>query len=131
MHPWTMNTKLTEQANNGATAAIKLAATVLGYEFQRLAKQKCAYCDGIGHSGNDCPTDRKVSQMRGGIKEQNTILQLIRKQCRVDAGMGNVKGFSLISADPNKTRLGKRIRSGSFDTQSADNVHSRKRIRFN
>ena len=42
-------------------------ATALLPEFERLMKQKCPYCDGFGHSGNDCPTDAKIAHMRGGV----------------------------------------------------------------
>ena len=43
-------------------------------EFDRLKIQKCPYCSGFGHSGNDCPTDAKISHLRGGLREQNKAL---------------------------------------------------------
>ena len=49
--------------------AVQNAAKVLVVEFERLEKQKCAYCNGFGHSGNDCPTDHKISHLRGGVLE--------------------------------------------------------------
>ena len=58
----------------------------------------CPYCNGWGHSGNDCPTDAKIAHLRGGVREQNKLLQVIRKQLRDESGMSNVTGFSLLSA---------------------------------
>ena len=66
--------------------------------------------------------------MRGGVAEQNKVLQHLRKECRVAANMAGVKGLSLLSADPNMTRLGKRKRQGNNETMSADAVLSRRRI---
>ena len=77
--PWTMQTRLTAIAGAVDNSPLKNAAIVLGYEFARLVKQRCAYCDGYGHSGNDCPTDSKIAQLRGGILEANQAIQLIRK----------------------------------------------------
>ena len=125
-----MQTKLNAIATGNESVKIKTAATVLSYEFDRLKKQKCAYCDGYGHSGNDCPTDHKISQLRGGVLEANRVIQAIRKSCRKDAGMANVNGFSLLSADPNRTNLGKRARRDFSDTRSEPNSHSYKRIKF-
>ena len=78
----------------------------------------------------DCPTDVKISQLRGGVKEQNKVIQIARDKCRVAAGMSGVRGFSLISADPNKTRLGKRSRMNGNDSGSAGNAYSTKRVSF-
>ena len=60
MLQWTMMTKLTEISVGAGDNKIKASALVLKYEFERLEKQKCPYCNGFGHSGNDCPTDRKI-----------------------------------------------------------------------
>ena len=122
---WTMQTKLKAIIAGQDKEETKLAATVLNYEFERLTKQKCAYCDGYGHSANDCPTDVKVAQMRGGVDEQNKVLQRIRKECRVAAGMKNVKVFSRLSADPRKMTLGKRKRPASTEIISVDNGYAK------
>ena len=105
-----MQTKLNAIATGNDGAHIKGAAIVLGYEFARLIKQKCPYCDGFGHSGNDCPTDAKIAHLRGGVLEANRVLVQIRKECRDAAGMANVTGFSLLSANPTKRTLGKRAK---------------------
>ena len=83
----------------------------MNLEFERLAKQKCGYCDGFGHSGNDCPTDRKISQLRGGVAEQNKLLQQLRSSSRVAAGMKDVQGFSLLSVATGQALSKKRKRS--------------------
>ena len=125
---WTLQTKLTGIVGGIYPQTLKDAASVLNFEFERLKKQKCAYCNGFGHSGNDCPTDRKVAQMRGGVEEQNKILQRVRKECRVAAGMKNVKGFSRLTADPTKIRLGKRLNPDSYEVMSADNGFGKKKF---
>ncbi len=103
-----MRKELQKRVANAPDEKHKLAAQVLDLEFERLQKQRCPYCDGFGHSGNDCPTDAKISHIRGGVKEQNTVITEVRKSCRLLAGMGKVTGFSLLSADPQKSGLGKR-----------------------
>ena len=108
---WTMQQKLTEISLNDKNEAIRVAASVLSVEFTRLAKQKCGYCDGFGHSGNDCPTDRKISHLRGGVAEQNKIVQQVRKASRIAANMKDVQGFSLLSAETGKAISKKRKRS--------------------
>ncbi len=125
---WTMQEKLTEIINHGQSPREKGAALMLSVEFARLVKQKCGYCDGFGHSGKDCPTDHKIANLRGGVAEQNKVLQQLRKECHVASGMANVRGFSLLSADPNKTRLGKRKRSKHNDNLSADDASHRSRL---
>ena len=109
---------------------MKNAATTLEVEFLRLYKQICAYCDGYGHSGNDCPTDRKIAILRGGILEQNKVIQAARKACRAEAGMGKVTGFSLLSANHSTNLLGKRGAAANDETMSADNGFLGKRRRF-
>ena len=64
-----MFTRLTEVETGAPDPKWKTSATVLKLEFARLYKQKCGYCDGFGHSGNDCPTDHKIAQLRGGVLE--------------------------------------------------------------
>ena len=77
-------------------------------EFERLAKQRCAYCSGWGHSGNDCPTDAKLTHLKGGVSSQSKLINELRKVTRVKAGMGDKRGFSTLSAKANT--LGKRKR---------------------
>ena len=127
---WNLQKKLTNIALSKDGSRLVTAAILLSYEFERLKKQKCAYCDGWGHSGNDCPTDHKISQLRGGVLEANRVLQLIRKECRKEAGMAHVSGFSLLSADPNKSGLGKRAHKTFNDTHSEPSGQNYKRIRF-
>ena len=83
-------------------------------EFKRLKIQKCPYCDGWGHSGNDCPTDAKIKHLRGGVREQNRFLQLCRKKLRKESGMADKTGFSLLSAAPMRGS-GKRTRKELID----------------
>ncbi len=122
-----MRARLAHYENNDISNEVKYTARVLGYEFTRLEKQRCPYCDGFGHSGNDCPTDHKIAQLRGGVLEQNRVIQVIRKECRVASGMANVTGFSLLTADPKKGKLGKRKFT---ETQSEDDKFSFKRRKF-
>ena len=130
MTTWTFQKKLGEKVSGAATSNLKKAAEVLQLEFNRLAKQKCPYCDGFGHAGNDCPTDKKIAQMRGGVLEQTQVLTAIRKECRELAGMGKVTGFSLLTPHPSKSLLGKRLRSDHWETMSADNGYCAKRKKF-
>ena len=106
--------KLTAMAEGEPDEKLKSSASVLKLEFERLEKQICPYCDGYGHSGNDCPTDSKIDNMRGGVKEQNKVIQTIRAQCRALSGMSEVKGFSLLSANPRRVGQGKRLFSEAF-----------------
>ena len=69
-----MLTKITNAKADGGSLEYKNAATVLEVEFKRLAKQICPYCDGYGHSGNDCPTDSKIAVLRGGVLEQTRVI---------------------------------------------------------
>ena len=78
--------------------------TTLKLELTRIGKQKCAYCDGFGHAGNDCPTDFKLAQLRIGVREQAQLLLEMRKAARDRAAMKDVKGFSLLSGRPKRKR---------------------------
>ena len=75
MAEWKFLIFIENESKKETTVGLANPAKALLPEFQRLAKQKCAYCSGWGHSGNDCPTDAKVSHLRGGVREQNTLLQ--------------------------------------------------------
>ena len=127
---WKLLTKISAAKTAGDNQALKNAATTLEVEFLRLGKQICAYCDGYGHSGNDCPTDRKIAILRGGVLEQNKVIQAARKTCRVEAGMAAVTGFSLLSSNPNTILLGKRGAVANDETMSADNGFTTKRRKF-
>ena len=74
-----------------------VAAQTLAKEFTRLAKQECAYCNGFGHSANDCPTDLKLQQLRVGVQEQTQYVLKLRKLARAKVKMSEVTGFSLLS----------------------------------
>ena len=56
----------------------KAVKRCLAIEMRRLRKQRCGYCDGYGHSGNDCPTDYKLRQLRIGVREQVVLVQELR-----------------------------------------------------
>ena len=96
--PWKFYKYIAQQKTEETKTQKYGPATALDPEFERLNKQVCPYCDGYGHSGNDCPTDAKIKHMRGGVREQNKLLQAIRKTLRRETGMGSVTGFSLLSA---------------------------------
>ena len=100
-------------------------------EFERLSKQECPYCSGWGHSGNDCPTDRKISHMRGGVREQNAYIQKCRKAARIASGMANVSGFSLLSAKPSLVGQKRKFSSLVSEVQSMDGSILGKRARYN
>ena len=51
-------------------------------ETDRLVKQRCPFCSGWGHSGKDCPTDYKLSQLCGGVREQTQVIQFLRKSLK-------------------------------------------------
>ena len=58
--PWKFKTKLDKLISETNDAKKKGVMTTLQLEIDRIAIQVCAYCDGNGHSGNDCPTDYKL-----------------------------------------------------------------------
>ena len=93
--PWTLKKKLDDFVSANGT---NIHAKCLQAEIDRINVQVCGYCDGWGHSGNDCPTDAKLFLLRQGIAEQRKIIIQLRKECRAAAGMSGVKGFSLLSA---------------------------------
>ena len=81
----------------------------LKLELARIGKQKCAYCDGFGHAGNDCPTDFKLNQLKMGVREQAQVVMSLRKAARDRANMKDVSGFSLLPAKPGKKRNRKAV----------------------
>ena len=97
---WTFLQELNKFISEPNVQVMQTAGQILRLEVCRLAKQKCAYCDGYGHAGNDCPTDFKLTQLRAGVREQAKLVQELRAECRVAAGMANVTGFSLLPAKP-------------------------------
>ncbi len=127
---WAFYTKLLAVAGTSEDEKKRTTAKVLSYEFERLNKQKCAYCSGFGHSGDDCPTDAKISLLRGGILEATCIISEIRKQLREDANMAGVTGFSLLSAEEGRLRSKKRGRVEMSGYQTEPNNFSRKRFKF-
>ena len=68
--------------------------------------------------------------MRGGVKEQTQVIQELRKLSRVDAKMGAVRGFSLLSADPLKGVPSIKVRRKYKKKALADNAFSKKARRF-
>ena len=72
---WQAYKELLEDAKKEVDARQIGMASQLKAEFERLAKQLCPYCSGFGHSGKECPTDAKISHLRGGICSQNRVIQ--------------------------------------------------------
>ena len=64
---WYFAALLEQEILNHPTSSTALC---LKLEVSRLGKQKCGYCSGFGHSGNDCATDAKLAQLRMGVREQ-------------------------------------------------------------
>ena len=104
---WTWYKLLIKVAGDEDAMNSPAPATSLKTEFERLAKQLCPYCSGYGHAGKDCPTDAKLSHLRGGVREQNALLQRLRNECRTNAQLANVSGFSLLRARRDPKRLAK------------------------
>ena len=90
----------------------------------------CPYCDGYGHSGNDCPTDAKIAHLRGGVREQNQLLMKLRKELRDASNMKEVTGFSLLSASKPTIGVKRTHRERFNDAASVDNGFATKRTRF-
>ena len=67
MASWRMYEQISTLAANEKTRKTDGPASAMLPEFKRLNKQRCAYCSGFGHSGKDCPTDAKISRLRGGV----------------------------------------------------------------
>ena len=125
MHKYVKASRATEINARQAGPALALYP-----EFERLAKQRCPYCSGYGHSGNDCPTDAKISHLRGGVREQNAFIQKCRKEAREASGMKNVTGFSLLSAQEiGGPRKRKRV-DVEFDNHSMNDQLFAKRRKF-
>ena len=124
-----MLTQLQKYVDTGANDEIKNTAKVLMLEFNRLNIQKCPYCDGHGHSGNDCPTDHKLTALRMGTKEQKQTLQAIRKTCRAEAGMASKSGFSQLSTSNKFMVSKKRKRPDWQESGGIDNGFSRKKLK--
>jgi hypothetical protein len=51
-------------------------------EIRRLGNQRCAYCDGFGHTVDECPTDLKLRQLRMGVREQAQMVLGLRRNAR-------------------------------------------------
>ena len=59
-----------------------IAALALKSEFAKLYIQVCPFCSGYGHTGNDCPTDKKLAPLRMGTSDQKALMRQVRKACR-------------------------------------------------
>ena len=124
---WIFITRAVALKNGGSTNEIKYAAATAEAELRRLAKQKCPYCSGYGHSGNDCPTDRKLEWLRHGTSLQRTLMKEARQFGRIAAGMGNVSGYSTLSPIPPGRGLAARRARAMAGGYESDNLHPKKR----
>ena len=68
---WTLHTFATEKVAEVKNKNDPCPARTIMPELDLLLKQVCPYCSGFGHSGAACPTDKKLAQLRGGVREQN------------------------------------------------------------
>ena len=64
--------------------------------MDKLKRQRCGYCQGYGHSANDCPTDAKLTVLRMGTLASKRVLVEARKECRKEANMEMERGLSLL-----------------------------------
>ena len=75
-------------------------------EFARLYKQECPFCSGYGHTGHDCPTGVKLDYLAVGVREQVAFITEAKKQARKAVDSSKLEGFSVLTADPEKIRVG-------------------------
>ena len=68
--------------------------------------------------------------MRGGVREQNKLIQLIRKKQRKDMGMSNGTGVGRLAVSPPKTGVKRTRTMMGDDTLSADFALYPKRKKF-
>ena len=103
MATWHVHEAIAQESEKELKNSHTGPCTIILTELNRLKKQRCPYCSGFGHAGKDCPTDNKISRLRGGIREQNAVLVRLRKKCRISYNLAEVTGFSLLSAKKTKT----------------------------
>ena len=84
-----------EEEERGQT---KYVWGALWSEVSTLAKQRCAYCSGYGHSGNNCPTDAKLSILRSSYRGYRKLLTEARKAARKKYPMAATTHFSSLSS---------------------------------
>ena len=105
MTDWRFHEELKKVAEQAESTRIKRAAKMLLIEFDRLSIQECAYCNGFGHSREDCPTDKKLAAIRLGWEECTKVLNASRNE-RVEAvGMKDKSGYSWVSTRRRQTRV--------------------------
>ena len=68
--------------------------------------------------------------MRGGVREQNKLIQAVRKALRKDSGMADVTGFSLLSVAPIRTGVKRTRQQMTDDTVSMNDALYSKKTRF-
>ena len=98
MSSWPIKTCVDKLAAAQQPSPEKNAAGVLKLEVDRLAKQLCCFCNGWGHSGHDCPTNRKVGWLCAGQSVATRIVVEARKESRKKHPMAGTTGFSSLSA---------------------------------
>ena len=90
--------------SDGEEGEKKTVAKGLMVEVSLLEKQRCAFCSGWGHAGNNCPTDFKLKQLRLSGGTASSIILDCRKKCRTLLPMKAITGFSQLRATPSKKR---------------------------
>ena len=108
---WLLKDTLTAQgAAMAPNTPDDAAATSILHEMEALNKQRCPYCSGWGHSGNDCPTDMKLAGLRRyGTSAMKKVLRDARKHCRVVVAPTEVIQYSQLSP----TLLKKRVKTNN------------------
>ena len=97
--PWTFATLLQEHIDQHPE---DLAALTLKLEVDRLGKQECAYCDGFGHSKEDCATNKKLTWLRASVKDQADYVNAVRRKLVAEKPQGEKEGFSKLTGDRSK-----------------------------
>ena len=110
----------TSKVDNGAKAALKV-------ELHLLLSQKCAYCSGFGHSGNDCPTDHKLSLLRLSTSANRVLITTARKEARLHAGMATVTRYSLLSASAGRLLRKRKWKDSALYSSDSSNGFGKRR----